>query len=100
MVTHIVMWKVMEEVEGLGKTAILEKIKVDLESLKGKVPEIRDLRAGISAKSDRDSWDIVLYTTFDSFDGLDSYQKNPEHLKVAQFIGKVRKERSVVDFES
>ncbi|HEY1406420.1 MAG TPA: Dabb family protein [Spirochaetota bacterium] len=99
MITHIVFFNVAESAEGMNKNQILSKMKSDLESLKGKVPQIRELSVGINAKPDSNAWDLALYTKFDSFDALDAYQKNPDHVAVAQFIGKVRTGRAVVDYE-
>ena len=98
MVTHIVFFNVVENHEGMLKNQILAKIKSDLEALKGKVPVIRDITVGINAKADPNAWDLALYTKFDSFDDLDIYQKHPDHVAVAQFIGKVKTGRAVVDF--
>jgi hypothetical protein len=45
------------------------------------------------------SYDIVLYSKFNSIDDLNEYQTHPEHVKVSKFIGNVREERVVVDYE-
>jgi hypothetical protein len=41
--------------------------------------------------------DMVLPTEFDSADTLKAYAVHPEHVKVAEFIGKVRIAQAVTD---
>jgi hypothetical protein len=41
---------------------------------------------------------VALYSEFDNEKDLEIYQKHPEHLKVAEFIAKVRERRAVVDY--
>ncbi len=99
MIKHIVMWKIKEVAEGLTKEKIAEKIKRDAEVLKDKIKEIRELEIGINVKPSEAAYDVVLYSTFDTMEDLDRYQTHPEHVKVAEFIGKVREARVVVDYE-
>ncbi len=43
---------------------------------------------------------MVLYSTFNSLEDLDSYQKNPDHVKAGSFVKKkVASSRVVVDYE-
>jgi len=99
MIKHIVMWKLKEAVEGLTKKEIAEKIKRDAEALTDKIEEIRDFEVGINLNPSEAAYDVSLYATFDSMEALDKYQNHPEHVKVAEFIGKVRESRVVVDYE-
>jgi len=41
---------------------------------------------------------VVLYSEFRSQKDLEAYQRHPEHIRVAEFIEKVREERRVVDY--
>mgnify|MGYP003553964412 CR=1 FL=1 len=43
--------------------------------------------------------DQVLVSIFKSLEELDIYAKHPEHVKVGEFVGKVRKDRVAVDYE-
>jgi len=70
----------------------------DLNAPRPKIKEIKFLEVGISISDAVDFYDIVLTTAFDSAKELESYQKHPEHVKIAGFIGKVRLERKVVDY--
>ncbi len=99
MLKHIVMWKLKGFAEGAGKKENALKIKASLEYLPQTIKEIRLIEVGININESPDSYDIVLYSEFDNDIDLNIYQNHPEHLKVGDFIGKVRLERRVVDYE-
>ena len=98
MFKHIVMWKLKDTAEGANKKENLQKMKSMLEALKPKIKEIKFLEVGLSVSDVTDFYDIVLTTEFKDAKDKDTYQKHPEHQKVAEFIGKVRLERKVVDY--
>lgn len=100
MVKHIVMWKIKDSHEGLDKEALGLKLKSVLEDLTSKIEQIRELEVGINFNPSEASCDVVLYSTFDSKDDLEIYQKHPDHVKVAEFVGQIRTERRVVDYEN
>lgn len=99
MIKHIVFFKLTDEAEGNAKAVNAAIIKQQLESLKDKISEIKDIEVGINIpNAPNTDYDIVLYSTFESFDALNRYQEHPEHQKVAAFIGKVRISRAAVDY--
>ena len=98
MIKHIVMWKLKDFAEGANKKDNALKIKSSLEGLKSKIKEIRFIEVGISISDAADFYDVVLITAFKDLRDLENYQKHPEHIKVGEFIGKVRLERKVVDY--
>jgi len=98
MVKHIVMWKLKDFAEGANKKDNALKIKESLDLLKSKIKEVKFLEVGISISDAVDFYDIVLISEFKDIRDLESYQKHPEHVKAAGFIGKVRLERKVVDY--
>jgi len=98
MVKHVVMWKLKDFAEGASKKENALKIKASLERLKFKIREVKYLEVGISASDAADFYDMVLISEFKDLRDLESYQKHPEHVKAAEFIGKVRLERKVVDY--
>lgn len=58
MIKHVVMWKVKTSEH---KQNELSKMKMALESLKSKIPQIRELEVGIDNAQNEDSRsDIVL----------------------------------------
>lgn len=95
MIKHIVMWKLKEE----SKEENARKIKEDLEGLNNIIKEALSIEVGIDINKSEQAYDVVLYSTFNSLEDLDSYQKNNDHLKVASFIKKVASSRVVVDYE-
>lgn len=103
MIKHIVMWKLKDFAEGASREQNAKKMKVDLEALKAKIPQIRHIEVGINLipliPSDA-ACDVALYAEFANEQDLDTYQKHPEHLKAAGFVNKVRESRVVVDYKT
>lgn len=99
MIKHVVMWKLKDNAEGRSKIENLEYIKKELEVLKGEINEIKNIEVGINIVDDPGAYDLVLYSEFNSQKDLDIYQKHPSHVKIAEYIGKVRESRVVVDYE-
>ncbi|MBC2580427.1 Dabb family protein [Clostridium sp. DJ247] len=100
MIKHIVTWKLKDFAEGKGKVENANKIKIDLESLKDKIEQIKFIEVGININQSEQAYDVVLYSEFESVEDLNIYQNHPEHIKVAGFVGKVKDQRVVVDYES
>ncbi len=98
MTKHIVMWRLKDFAKGSSKAENAKKLKLLLESPKGKIPDIKDIEVGIRYNELESSSDVVLYSEFLSREALDAYQKHPEHLKVAEFVKEVSAERRVVDY--
>lgn len=98
MLKHIVMWKLKEFAEGKSKMENAKEIKAGLEKLKGKINEIEIIEVGININESVQSYDVVLYSEFKDEDALEKYQKHPEHVKVGEFISKVREDRVVADY--
>jgi hypothetical protein len=97
MVKHIVMWTLKDEAEGGTKAQNALKLKAMIEGLQAVIPEILRIEVGINFNPSGD--DVVLYSEFASRAALETYQQHPEHVKVAEFVGKVKAERHVVDYE-
>ena len=100
MIKHIVMWKLKENHNGVGKLENALRLKKELEDLKSSISEIREIEVGLNLSESDASCDVVLYSTFNSIDDLKTYQKHPDHLKVAEFLSDLRTERRVVDYEA
>ena len=99
MIKHVVMWKLKDFAEGTDKKENAQKIKSKLEGLKDKIEEIKFIEIGININDSADSYDVVLYSEFDSLENLNIYRNHPEHLKVGELVSAVRLERKVVDYE-
>lgn len=99
MIKHIVMWRLKDEALGARAAENAERLQKRLEALKESIPEIRELEVGININPSSAASHVVLYSVFDSREDLEAYQKHPEHQKVAGFVGEIRSERRVVDYE-
>ena len=100
MIKHIVMWKLKDAAEGADRQANARMMKSRLEALKSTVRDIKAIEVGVNTSESADSYDVVLYSEFEDATALQRYQAHPEHLKVADFIARVRAERKVVDYEA
>lgn len=98
MLKHIVMWKLKDFAEGRTKAENIEFIKARLTALIGVVPELRYVELGADELKSDMSYDMVLTCIFDDLDGMNAYRVHPEHVKVSNYIAKVRESRVVVDY--
>lgn len=98
MLKHIVMWRLKDQAEGADRAANAQRIKAALEALRGRIPGLLSLEVGIDVERSPAAFDLVLSSTFESPEALAAYQVHPEHARVAEFIGRVRSERAVVDY--
>ena len=94
MVVHIVMFDFKEE----KKAENIQKTKAMLEALPQKIETLNYMEVGIDFLHSERSYDLVLYSTFDTVDGLDAYRVHPEHLRVVEFIKSVTDSSKVVDY--
>lgn len=98
MLKHIVMWRFKDEAEGKTREENCRFIKERLEALPSSIPFIRSLEVGINAFPGPMSADMVLVTEFESKADLDLYAGHPEHVKVSDYVAKVRVDRTVADY--
>lgn len=98
MLRHIVMWQFKDEAEGKTKAENCLYIKKMLEALPSHILFIRKLEVGINEYPSAMASDMVLVCEFDSKADLDLYGVHPEHVKVSEYVGKVRMSRTVVDY--
>ena len=99
MVRHVIVWTLKDEYSDEEKSSIKSGIKEGLESLKGKVPGIVEVKVNTDGLGSS-SGDLMLDSLFESREALTNYSSNPFHVEVAN--GKVRpfvKIRSSFDYE-
>lgn len=94
------MWKLKPVAEGGAKDQNAARMKRELEALKGKIQEIRHIEVGINCIPSEAAYDVALYCEFENEQDLDIYQKHPDHMRAAEFVGKVRESRVVVDYKT
>lgn len=96
MITHIVLFKLAEPTP-----ANMTKAKELLLSMEGKVPMLRHLEVGVDVLRSERSYDLALYTRFDSMDDLKAYQVDPYHGgTVAPYMKSISSSVAVADYES
>jgi len=94
MIRHIVMFKVKEE----NKASICSDIKQQLASLPNKISHIKHFEIGINEKESDRAYDMVLNSSFDSWEDLSTYANHEAHLEVVAFIKQHCDKTRVVDF--
>lgn len=95
MITHVVLFKLKDR-----SPENIERTRKKLETLRGNVPQIRQMEIGVDVLKSERSFDISLIVKFDTLSDLDAYQKHPFHAGVVDYIAKVRESTVVVDYES
>lgn len=100
MITHIVLWKLHDEVDGRSRAenAALAKEKID--ALAGQIPGLIHIEAGIDVLRSPASADVSLFATLDSLEALEAYQVHPAHQAVVPFMQSIAASRTVIDYES
>lgn len=99
MVKHIILWKLKDELTDAQKAEVKAGIKAGLEGLTGQIPGLIDIKVNINGLP-TSNVDVMLDSSFESFEALKAYSVNPKHVAVAD--GKVRPYtavRSCLDFE-
>ncbi|MFA6143380.1 MAG: Dabb family protein [Sulfurimonas sp.] len=94
MVVHIVMFQFKDE----NKEANLAQVKTMLEALPSKIGALKSMEVGIDMSRSERSFDLVLTSTFDDQEGLNTYAIHPEHLAVVSVIKEVTSLSKVVDY--
>jgi len=97
MIKHYVMFRMKETPDKEENT---RKLKVLLESLKEKIPQVLHLEVGINRGKSGNAADLLLYTEMADMAALEIYQNHPEHVGVVAFVNQVCAERRVVDYEA
>lgn len=93
MIKHIVCFKLKEGTD-------VEKTKEILLSMKGKVPEIKDIEVGVDFLHSERSYDIILQITLENEAALTDYQNDEYHCSVVKkHMHAVRTGSIAVDYE-
>ncbi len=99
MITHVVAWNILNEIQGNEKELVKRTMKDSLESLKDKISFIKEIRVETELLSSSNR-DIMLFTVFQTEEDLEAYQKHEEHLKVGAYIKTVTCDRICLDYIS
>ena len=98
MIKHIVMFKFKDFSCGRNKQENILLVKESLQSLPPMIKEIKYFELGVNIIPASNAYDLVLLSEFTSPEELVSYQKHPEHVRVAEVAGQVCESRIVVDY--
>jgi hypothetical protein len=99
LIKHIVIWTLKDFAEGGSKAENAKKMKAMLEGLQPVIKKIQHIEVGLNFNASEAAYDVALYSEFQDKEALEVYQNHPEHEKVKEFVGKIRLERKVVDYE-
>jgi hypothetical protein len=99
MIKHIVMWRVTNRENAAAREESCRAIKEKIDALRGRIPGMLRIEAGIDFNGSDTAMDVVLYSEFESRAALDGYQVHPAHQEMATFIAGLRSERRIVDYE-
>lgn len=99
MVKHIILWTLKEMSED-EKLKVKAGIKEGLENLAGKIPGLLEIKVITDGRLETSNADLMLDSSFESFEALKTYAKHSEHVKVAdEKVRPFTASRSCLDFE-
>lgn len=100
MVKHIILWTLNPELSDEQKEEVKKGIKAGLESLKGVVTGLIDVKVNVDGRLASSNCDVMLDCTLESEEALKAYAVHPAHVEIANT--KVRPytvQRTCLDFE-
>ena len=100
MVKHIILWTLNPELSDEQKEEVKKGIKAGLESLKGVVPGLIDVKVNVDGRLASSNCDVMLDCTLESEEALKAYAVHPAYVEIANI--KVRPytvQRTCLDFE-
>ncbi len=80
MIRHIVLFKIKEFSSEVERKESIESVLCTFRSLIGQIPQLRHFRVEAGIKTGPASCDVLIDSTFDSYDDLIAYQTHPAHL--------------------
>lgn len=93
MITHIVLFKLIDRRNA-------EKARDVLLGMKGRIPQLRNIEAGVDVLHSERSYDLALVTKFDSLEDMKAYQAHTVHVEVQKYMTSVRESSVTVDYEA
>lgn len=100
MIKHIVFWRLNETAYGNTKQANAQLLREKLLAMQGKVDGLLKIEVGFDFSHEKDSCDVVLNAEFKNKEALHQYQVHPDHQEIKKWLGEVRFERRVIDYET
>ena len=95
MIKHIDCFKIKDEIKSQ-----IPHAKTTLESMKGNVPTVVDLKVGVDFLHSERSYDLILEVILNSKEDLELYQKDEYHCRVVKtLMHEIRSASVAVDYE-
>lgn len=98
MVKHIVLFQLDPAMDAALKQQVMQEFKAAIEALPAVISQIRSIEVGINCNP-AESYDLALYSEFDTLDDVRAYAVHPAHVAAAGIIGPYKHARSCVDYE-
>lgn len=98
MVKHIVLFQLSSDMDAALKQQVMQQFKSAIEALPARIGWIRSVEVGINTNP-AESFDLALYSTFDTLEDVKAYSVHPDHVAAASIIGPYKVARSCVDYE-
>lgn len=98
MIKHIVMWQLKDHAEGADKATNAAKMKSLLDACANLVPGMETFEVALAQPGLEATYDVVLYSEFESVAALDAYQNHPQHVALKPFVSAVRSARQCMDY--
>lgn len=94
------MWKFDESYSTEEIKKFTNEFSERLLQLKGKIDQLKTISVHSNLpEAPSSNYDLMLDTSFDSIEDLNTYANHPDHVAVVEFSKPFRKVRSCVDFE-
>lgn len=98
MVKHIVLFQLSPDMDPALKQQVMHDFKTAIETLPATIPFLRSVEVGININPS-ETFDLALYSEFDSLEDVRAYAVHPDHVAAASIIGPYKVARSCVDYE-
>lgn len=98
MIKHIVIFKLKDNIARDEKLNLMNRFKEAIEHLPTQIPIIRKIEVGLNINP-AETWDIALYSWFDSMEDLNTYATHPLHVEAGKIIADAKESRACVDYQ-
>jgi hypothetical protein len=91
MLTHLVFFR-------FADLSIAADARDRLLALRGQIPSLQHIEAGVDITRSARSFDLALITRFEDAGGLQAYAEHPAHQEVLTWLRTVAEQTAAVDF--
>jgi hypothetical protein len=98
MIRHIVMFRLKDFSSAEEKLKAAKAVKAELLAMKEKIPVIREFEVGINVTVDTSAFDVVINSSFESSEDLETYRIHPDHQAFIRFNKNYSISKAVIDY--